>query len=279
MLKAALPDDFDAIQKQVDEGLKQLLADRKLTAIPKEGRVFLVVNDIAGLVENPPALSLLVPVTSYKEFRETFLTADERKTFEAGKNGVDEVKANVFGGEHRSYMVDLKEYVALSPDKNTAETYTTKYTKATTATMARRAREVVRLRRPRRLREPGRHQRQVRRPDPCVQGVDRLRYRAGPDGRRVSGHQQEADRSREGDTPGHVPGGRGLPRPGGRRRVPPCGAQPPVAGAIRRGHHQRETAQVRSARPARGRGQAARGAGPRTADRRSARCSSKPCAG
>ena len=26
--------------------------------------------------ENTPALSLLVPVTSYKEFRETFLTAD-----------------------------------------------------------------------------------------------------------------------------------------------------------------------------------------------------------
>ena len=136
LLKAALPDDAATINKAADDALKQLLADRKLTAIPKDGRVFFVVNDIAALFENTPAISLLVPVTSYKEFRETFLTADERKTFEAGKNGVDEVKVNALGGEHAVYAVDLKEYVALSPDKGTAETYANKYTKATTAAMA-----------------------------------------------------------------------------------------------------------------------------------------------
>jgi hypothetical protein len=136
MLKAALPDDFDALNKQLDQGLKHLLADRKLTAIPKDGRVFLVVNDIASLFENTPALSLLVPVTSYKEFRESFLTADERKTFEAGKDRVDEVKVTVLGDEHTVYLVDLKEYVAVTPDKTTAETYANKYTKATTAAMA-----------------------------------------------------------------------------------------------------------------------------------------------
>jgi hypothetical protein len=136
MLKAALPDDFAELNKHLDEGLKHLLADRKLTAIPKDGRVFLVVNDIAGLFENTPSLSLLVPVTGYKEFRETFLTADERKTFEPGKAGVDELKTNVTGDEHTVYLVDLKEYVALTPDKATAETYTNKYAQATTAAMA-----------------------------------------------------------------------------------------------------------------------------------------------
>jgi hypothetical protein len=136
MLKAALPDDVDTINKQVDEALKQLLGERKLTAIPKDGRVFLVVNDIASLFENTPAVSLLVPVTSYKEFRATFLTDDERKTFEAGNNGIDEVKVNVLGDEHAVFLVDLKEYVALTPDKGTAETYTNKYTRATTAAMS-----------------------------------------------------------------------------------------------------------------------------------------------
>jgi hypothetical protein len=134
MLKGALPDDAPAVTKQLDDGLKQLLADRKLTAVPKEGRVFLVVNNIESLIENTPAISVLVPVTSYKEFRESFLTTDERKTFEAGKNGADEVKMS-FLGEHTVYMVDLREYVALTPDKGTAETYSNKYARATTAAM------------------------------------------------------------------------------------------------------------------------------------------------
>lgn len=136
MLKAALPDDFDAISKQADEGFKLLLADRKLTAIPKDGRVYVVVNDIAALFENTPAISVLVPVTSYKEFRESFLTADERKTFDAGKNGVDDVKFTVFGTDQAVHMVDLKEYVAISPDKTTAESYAKRYTRATTTGMA-----------------------------------------------------------------------------------------------------------------------------------------------
>ena len=135
MLKGAVPDEVAGLNKQVDAALKELLADRKLTAIPKEGRVFFVVNNIESLFENTPAVSVLVPVTGYKEFRESFLTADERKTFESGKNGVDEVKVNVLGGEHALYMIDLKEYVALSPDKSTAETYAAKYTKATTTAM------------------------------------------------------------------------------------------------------------------------------------------------
>ena len=135
MLKAAVPDEVAALNTQVDAGLKELLADRKLTAISKDGRAFLVVNNIESLFENTPAVSLLVPVTGYNEFRESFLTADERKTFEAGKNGVDEVKVNLLGGEHAVYMIDLKEYVAITPDKGTAETYSLKYTKATTAAM------------------------------------------------------------------------------------------------------------------------------------------------
>jgi hypothetical protein len=136
LLKAALPDDAEAVTKQVTGGLDHLLADRKLTAVPKDGRVFVVVNDITGLFGDTPSLSVLVPVTAAKEFRETFLTADERKTYEAGKNGIDEVKLSVAGEERAVYVVDLKEYVALTPDKATAEVYANKYTRATTAAMA-----------------------------------------------------------------------------------------------------------------------------------------------
>ncbi|MBN9117783.1 MAG: hypothetical protein J0I06_01195 [Planctomycetes bacterium] len=135
LLKSAVPDDAEAAAKQFDAALKELLADRKLTAVPKDGRVFFVVNDIASLFENAPTVSLLVPVTGYKEFRETFLTADERKTFESGKNGVDEAKLNLLGDDHPVFLVDLKEYVAITPDRGTADVYAGKYTRATTAAM------------------------------------------------------------------------------------------------------------------------------------------------
>lgn len=135
MLKNAVPDDVAEVTKVADEGIKELLGDRKLTAVPKDGRIFFVVNDIAALFDNRYTLSLLVPVTSYKEFRESFLTADERKAFEPGRAGVDEGKMTFFGEEHAAYMVDLKEYVAITPDKATAESYAAKYTKATTAAM------------------------------------------------------------------------------------------------------------------------------------------------
>lgn len=135
MLKNAVPDDVAEVTKLADEGIKELLGDRKLTAVPKDGRIFFVVNDIAALFDSRYTLSLLVPVTSYKEFRESFLTADERKAFEPGRAGVDEAKMTFFGEEHAAYMVDLKEYVAITPDKATAEGYAAKYTKATTAAM------------------------------------------------------------------------------------------------------------------------------------------------
>ncbi len=134
MFKTALPDDIATIDKQIDDTLKGLFADRKLTAIPKDGRVYLVVNNLESLLENSPAVSFLVPVTSYKEFRATFLTPDERKTVEEGKD-VDGVKLSIAGAEHALYMVDLKDYVALTPDKGTADTYATKFTRATTASM------------------------------------------------------------------------------------------------------------------------------------------------
>ncbi len=136
MMKAALPNEAADANKQLEAGLDQLLAGRKLTAIPKDGRIFLVIHDIAALFDNTLAISVLVPVTSYKEFRATFLTTDETKTFQAGKNGVDEVKLTAFGQEQAVHMVDLKEYVAISPDAGTARTFTEKYTKATTAAMA-----------------------------------------------------------------------------------------------------------------------------------------------
>ena len=135
MLTAALPADAARITKQINDGVAAALSGRKMTAVPKDGRLFFVVQDIAKLTENEPALALFVPVTGYKAFRESFLTADELKTYEKGADGVDSVKTSATGNETTVYMVDLKEYVALSIEKGTADTYAGKFTKATTASL------------------------------------------------------------------------------------------------------------------------------------------------
>src|SRR5205823_2343257 len=70
-LKALPPADADLVKKGLDAGLDQLLKDRKLTAVQKDARAFVVVHDIAKLIEEDPAVSVLLPVTSYKEFRDS----------------------------------------------------------------------------------------------------------------------------------------------------------------------------------------------------------------
>jgi hypothetical protein len=135
MLDSLPPNEAKFTKKGVEDGIAMLLKDRKLTAVPAEGRVFVVVHDFAKLAEGDPAISILVPVTSYKEFKGTVLTADERKSVEKAGNGIESVKSSAAGDEHTLYMVELKEYVALSPSKDIAEIYAGKYTPSQSGAM------------------------------------------------------------------------------------------------------------------------------------------------
>jgi len=131
LVAAALPNEAPKLSKRFDEALEKLLDGRKLTAVRKDARVFLVLNDLGGILENDqPPLAVLVPVTSYKEFRQTFLTAEEQKSVDQGRDGVDAIKTAAFGEEMPAYLVDLKDYVAVTTDKATAGTYAGKYTRA-----------------------------------------------------------------------------------------------------------------------------------------------------
>lgn len=135
MLDTHLPESAAKLKKDIDGGLGQLLAGRKTTAVPKDARMFLVVNDIAKLFDDEPAFAAIIPVTGYAQFRETFLTADERKTFEKGADGVDSIKSTATGDEVTVYLVDHKGYVVLTPSKATAEVYAGKFIMPTAADM------------------------------------------------------------------------------------------------------------------------------------------------
>jgi hypothetical protein len=135
LLKAALPDDAAKITKLIDGELDKLLEGRKLTAIRKDARAFLVLNDLSGLFDDTPPVSVLIPVTGYQDFKESFLTKEELKTLDRGRDGVDAIKTAAFGEEMAVFLVDLKEYVALTIDKPTAEIYAGKYTPGTVDAM------------------------------------------------------------------------------------------------------------------------------------------------
>jgi hypothetical protein len=131
LVEAALPNEAPKLIKRFDEVLEKVLHERKLTAVRKDARLFVALNDLGGILENDqPPLAVLVPVTSYKEFRQTFLTVEELKSIDQGKDGVDTIKTAAFGEEMPAYLVDLKDYVAVTTDKATAGVYAGKYARA-----------------------------------------------------------------------------------------------------------------------------------------------------
>jgi len=136
MLEALPPAEAAVVKLQLDAGLKQLLTDRSLKSVPADGRVFVVFHDFSRLVgEDEPAVSVLVPVTGYKEFKESFLTAAERKTVGKAGEGVESIKSSATGEEVTLYVVDLKDYIALTASKETAQDYAGKYTRAESSAM------------------------------------------------------------------------------------------------------------------------------------------------
>lgn len=135
MLEALPAAERKQVKQGLESGFQQLLEGRKLDAVPKDGRVFVVVHDFATLSEDNPAVAFLIPTTSYKEFKQTFLKKDEQKSLEQAGKGIESVKASTDGNERTIYLVELKGYAAATPSKETAELYAGKFNPAQSGAM------------------------------------------------------------------------------------------------------------------------------------------------
>lgn len=131
LLTAAAPNEAGAVNKAIDEGLGKLLEGRKTTAIPKDGRWYLVARDLGTLGEEDSPIAVLVPVTDAKAFRATFLTGDEQKSYNPGEGGIATFKFAFKGNELTIRSVELPGYVVLTPSPATAEFFVGKYDKPT----------------------------------------------------------------------------------------------------------------------------------------------------
>jgi hypothetical protein len=111
---------------KIDEHLRELLEGRDLKGVDPAGRVFLAVGSFADLGNADPPVAVAIPVPDYKTFREKGLTVAERKSFAAGKDGVDEIEFEPSG--QTLYLVGNKAgYVIATPNKETAEGYAGKF--------------------------------------------------------------------------------------------------------------------------------------------------------
>lgn len=135
LVTAALPKEGEAFAKELDKNLDKLFDGRSLAAVRKDARGFLILNDLASVIQDAPAVAVFVPVTSHKEFLKTFLTKAEAKTLENGRDGVDTVKTEAFGDEKPVHLVELKEYTAVTADRATADALAAKFAPATAEQM------------------------------------------------------------------------------------------------------------------------------------------------
>jgi hypothetical protein len=124
-LKNAVPDQADNVRKQADEFFKNGFDNgRKVRGVAKDGHLFLVFTELPKPNDKEePKLALVVPVTSYADFRDNILKEDERKGLKDEKGGYQSTLVN----KEIAYFVDKKDYAVLTPQKEVAELFAGKY--------------------------------------------------------------------------------------------------------------------------------------------------------
>ena len=113
MLANAVPDLAPKYTKEFTDALNQLTEGRDTKEIRKNAPWYIAVTDLASLLETPK-ITVLLPITGYKAFKESFLTKDELKAITAdGK-----VETTSLKGEMDVFLVDSGEYAILSNSKD-----------------------------------------------------------------------------------------------------------------------------------------------------------------
>ena len=116
----ALPDLAPKLAKKMEDGIAELAEGRDLKSISADERIYFVVNDLSNLTDNPQ-FAILLPVSSYAEFKKGFLKDDERKSIKKEDDGFDSIA--ITGKDEPGYMVDRKNYVVLTNDKEVAKKF------------------------------------------------------------------------------------------------------------------------------------------------------------
>src|SRR5262249_48367051 len=124
MIKEAVPDLGAKAEEHINTQIMQVLEGRSLKGMVKNGPVFVVFNEFPtnGDEEDlSKKVAGLVHVTKYADFRESILTADERKELKK-EDGYE--KTQIHGED--TYFVDRGEWVVIAHSKEAAKAHASK---------------------------------------------------------------------------------------------------------------------------------------------------------
>ena len=119
-LSNSLPDIAPKLTRKMDESIKELLAGRETKSFSKDGHIFVILTDLEGITDQPKG-AILVPVSGYTTFRDTFLTETERKTIKKEDDGYYSLKVDKV--DETIYLVDRKSAVVLTKEKDIAKQF------------------------------------------------------------------------------------------------------------------------------------------------------------
>ena len=124
MIKEALPDLGAKVEEQINSHFTEVLEGRSLKGMVKNGPVFVVFNDFptsGDEEEFKKNVAGLVHVVKYADFRDSILTADERKELKK-ENGYE--KTQIHGED--IYFVDRGDWVVVAQSKEAAKAHASK---------------------------------------------------------------------------------------------------------------------------------------------------------
>jgi hypothetical protein len=123
MLQQAVPNEGKMIAGLLDFAIQGMLKERKTTAIKKDQPILVLVNDLSTLMELPE-IAVVIPTTGYAEFKESFLSGEERKSLKKGE-GFESFVAE--GKDEPMALIDLKSHTLVASDRDVAKAMLKKF--------------------------------------------------------------------------------------------------------------------------------------------------------
>jgi hypothetical protein len=112
LVKNALPEQVKGIQAFIDEMMKKSpVGNRQIKGLKDDGPLFLVLHSLPRLDKlEPPSLGLIARVADYKAFRDSLLTAEERRSLAEDKaNGWEEAAL----GTGKIFFIPRQDYAVV----------------------------------------------------------------------------------------------------------------------------------------------------------------------
>jgi hypothetical protein len=118
LIQNSVPTLAAKAREAIEEAFKKAEEMRSLKGLAKDGPAFLVFTELPDPgATATPKMALVARVTSYTEFRDGILTAEEKKTLKKDPQGFEFFD---WGKDEHTYLVDRKGWVVATPVRELA---------------------------------------------------------------------------------------------------------------------------------------------------------------